>query len=105
MNRFKKAATLIIIAEILIIIVLNIIYLSGVRESGKYYRVEAERIVRILESDSSLREKPEDIDISKYDTIIRVRKFDASEICNNDYVVEEVDGTLFRIEYKVDNIT
>ena len=102
MNRFKKAATLIIIAEILIIIVLNIIYLSSVRESGKYYRVEAERIVRILESDSSLREKPEDIDISKYDTIIRVRKFEASEICNNDYVVEEVDGTLFRIEYKVD---
>lgn len=102
MNRFKKAATIIIITEVLIIIVLNVIYLSFVRDSGKYYRVEAERVVRILESDFSLRENPEGVDISGFSTIIRVSNFNSSEICNNDYVVEEVDGTLFRIEYKAD---
>lgn len=102
MNRFRKAATIIIITEVLIIIVLNVIYLSFIRDSGKYYRVETERVVRILESDSSFRENPEGIDISGFSTIIKVSSFDSSEICNNDYVVEEVDGTLFRIEYKAD---
>lgn len=99
MNRFKRASTIIIIAEILIVIVLNVIYLTNVRQSGRFYRVEAKRVARILESDPSLREKPEDLDISEFSTIIKVSKFDPSEICNNDYSVEEVDGTLFRIEY------
>lgn len=49
MNRFRKASTLIIIAEIIIILVLNAIYLNGIRKSGRYHRVEAERLVRILE--------------------------------------------------------
>jgi len=102
MNRFRKAATIIIITEILIIIVLNVIYLSFIRDSGKYYRVETERVVRMLEGDSSLRENPEGVDISGFSTIIRVSHFNSSEICNNDYVVEEVDGTPYRIEYKAD---
>ena len=100
MNRFRKASYLIIFAEILIIIVLNVIYITGIRKAGRFYRVEAERIVRILESDPQKREKPESIDLSRFDTIIRVSTFDVSEICNNDYVVEEVDGKIFRIEYK-----
>ena len=102
MNRFRKAATIIIITEVLIIIVLNVIYLSFIRDSGKYYRVETERVVRMLEGDSSLRENPEGVDISGFSTIIRVSHFNSSEICNNDYVVEEVDGTPYRIEYKAD---
>ena len=100
MNRFRKASYLIIFAEILIIIVLNVIYITGIRKAGRFYRVEAERIVRILESDPQKREKPESIDLSRFDTIIRVSTFDVSEICNNDYIVEEVDGKIFRIEYK-----
>ena len=102
MKRFRKAATIIIITEILILIILNVIYLSFVRESGKYYRVEAERVVRMLEGDSSLRENPEGVDVSGFSTIIRVSHFNSSEICNNDYVVEEVDGTPYRIEYRAD---
>ncbi len=100
MNRFRKASYLIVFAEILIIIVLNVIYITGIRKAGRFYRVEAERIVRIIKSDPQKREKPESIDLSQFDTIIRVSTFDVSEICNNDYVVEEVDGKIFRIEYK-----
>lgn len=101
MNRFKKAATIIVIAELLIIAFLNVIYISRIRVTGRYYRVEAERIVRILEADEELRRNPQDIDISPYSTIIRVSIFDASELCNNDYVVEEVEGNLYRIEYRI----
>ena len=101
MNRFKRAATIIIIAEVLLIALLNVIYLMSVRHSGRYYRVEAERVVRLLEGDENLRKHPENIDLTPFDALKKVSIFDASEICNNDYVVEEVDGTLFRIEYRV----
>ena len=101
MNRFKKAATIIIIAEALLIVLLNVIYLAGVKHSGRYYRVEAERVVRILEQDEDLRKNPGNIDLKQFTMLKRVSVFDASEICNNDYVVEEVDGTLYRIEYRV----
>ena len=102
MNRFKKAATLIIFAEIVLIIVLNVIYISAYRKSGRYYRVEAERVVRILEADEVLREDPGNADLSGFGTIVRVSHFDPAEVCNNDYVVEEIDGKLYRIEYKAD---
>lgn len=101
MNRFKRAATIIIIAEVLLIALLNVIYLLSVRNAGRYYRVEAERVVRLLEGDENLRKHPENIDLTPFDALKKVSIFDASEICNNDYVVEEVDGTLFRIEYRV----
>lgn len=101
MNRFKKAAVLIIIAEVLLVVLLNAIYLLSVRNAGRYYRVEAERVVRLLEGDENLRKHPENIDLTPFDALKKVSIFDASEICNNDYVVEEVDGTLFRIEYRV----
>lgn len=101
MNRFKKAATLIVIAEVLIIIALNVFYLTNIRVTGRYYRVEAERIVRVLEADEAFRKNPDSIDLEKYKTIIRVSVYDPSELCNNDYVVEEVEGTLYRIEYRV----
>ena len=101
MNRFRKASTLIIIAEIIIILVLNAIYLNGIRKSGRYHRVEAERLVRILEEDPAKRVNPESIDLTQFDTLIRVSTFDGTEVCNNEYIVEEVDGSLFRIEYKI----
>ena len=101
MNRFKKAATLIIAAELILIIVLNVICIAGFRKAGRYYRVEAERVVRLLEADGAFRENPESMDLSQFDTIVGVSAFDASKICNNDYVVEEVNGKLYRIEYKV----
>ncbi len=101
MNRFRKASTLIIIAEIIIILVLNAIYLNGIRKSGRYHRVEAERLVRILEEDPAKRVNPESIDLTQFDTLIRVSTFDGTEVCNNEYLVEEVDGSLFRIEYKI----
>ena len=103
MNRFKKASTIIIFAEIIVIILLNIIYFSGVKKHERFYRVEAERVVRLLESDSTLLDNPEDIDLTQFETIEKVSEFVPTEICNNDYVVEEVAGKLFRIEYLIKN--
>ena len=102
MNRFRKASFLIIVAEFLIILLLNVIYFTNIRETERFYLVEAERVVRILESDESIRNNPNKIDLSQFNNIKRVSVFDSSEICNYDYRVEEVEGTLYRIEYQVE---
>ena len=84
---------MILILELVLIAAADIIFISSTRASGRYYRVEAERVVRQLEAD------PSSVDLSSYSQIKRVSVFDASELVNNDYVVESVDGTLYRIEY------
>lgn len=103
MNRFKKASFIIVFLEIIIIVLLNVIYFTTLRKSVGYHRVEAERVVRILEADENIRKNPEGIDLSQFDTITGVSVFDPEEICNNDYRVEEVEGTLYRIEYNLDD--
>ena len=102
MNRFRKASFLIVVAEFLIILLLDVIYFTNIRETERFYLVESERVVRILESDESIRNNPNKIDLSQFNNIKRVSVFDPSEICNYDYRVEEVEGTLYRIEYQVE---
>lgn len=79
----------------------DLIFISSLRTGGRTYRVEAERIVRQLEADPALRADPSSVNLSSYSLIKRVSFFDASELINNDYVVESVDGKLYRIEYVV----
>ena len=79
----------------------DVIFISSTRTGGRVYRVEAERIVRKLEADPALRADPSSVDLSSYSLIKRVSFFDASELINNDYVVESVEGKLYRIEYVV----
>lgn len=57
----------------------------------------------MLESDESIRNNPNKIDLSQFNNIKSVSVFDPSEICNYDYRVEEVEGTLYRIEYQVED--
>lgn len=101
MNRFKKHLAIIIIIELLFILVADVIYFRTYKDSTAFYRVEAERLVRAMSKDEDMQQSPDKIDLSEYKSLIRVSVFDANEICNNDYMVKEVDGTLYRIEYEV----
>lgn len=65
------------------------------RDDTRIYRVEAKRVARQLQESTIA-----DIDLSEYKTIVRISQFQADEVCNNDYVVEEIKGVLYRIEYK-----
>ncbi len=103
MNRFRRAVSVIIFLEVIIMIALNIIYITKYKQDGGYYRVEAERVVRLLESDDDYLDDPANVDVTGYDRVIRVSIFNPDEICNNDYVVEKIKGRLYRIEYKASN--
>lgn len=97
MSRYKCFAYLMIIVEFMLLLLCNGLYFyqnSG--SSGRLYRVEAGRVARELQEKT-----PDEIDLTKYNTILSVGEFDSAEICNNDYVIQEVAGTLYRIEYRV----
>lgn len=97
MSRYKRFAYLIFIIEIILLLSCNGLYLyQNKSNSGRMYRVEAGRVAIELQENAS-----EEIDLTKYDTILAVSEFDSEEVCNNDYVVEKVGGKLYRIEYRM----
>ncbi len=101
MNRFRSFVFIILILEILLALACNVLYIAGEKSGGgKMYRVEANRAAMELEERSLLGVEPAEMDLSGYESIVRVSRFDAGEACNNDYVVKEADGTLYRIEYR-----
>ena len=97
MNRYKRFVWIIFTIEILLLLLFNGYYIvQNKQNDGRMYRVEAERVARELQEKSI-----EEIDLSQYGTIIKVSEFQVDEVCNNDYVVEEAAGRLYRIEYRV----
>lgn len=97
MNRYKRFAGLIFAIEIFLLVICNSVYIvQNKNNAGRIYRVEAERVAQELQEKAI-----EEIELSQYSTIVSVREFHADEICNNDYVVEEIRGRLYRIEYSV----
>ena len=101
MSRFKGFAILTLIMEITLIVLCNGIYMAqGRNDTGRLYRVEAARVTRAMKEGAFTAEQAEAMDLSEYETIIKVSVFRPQENCNNDYMVEKINGTLYRIEYK-----
>ena len=77
--------------------------------------MEARRVLKEIEEQKLKASEIEAMSLDKYETIVRIREFVAGEDCDNDYLVEEIDGRLYRIEYAerknsrlsgdIDNIT
>lgn len=96
MSKYKRISITILLIEIIGFAVCNILciaYTNG--RTKRLYRVEAERAAMELEEKT-----PEEIDVSAYKTIVGIRPFITEETGRYDYVVEEVQGRLYRIEYK-----
>lgn len=103
MSRYKGFIFGIAIIEIVLVLLFNIIIVhENGNTSDKLHRVE---IKRLSEELSDMQPTPDELaeyDLSGYKTIVGVREFIANEICNNEYAVEEINGRLYRIEYRLD---
>ena len=93
MSKFRKAVIGIIIVEVLLIALSNVLIFTSLRNENSLSLVEAKQVARRLEN-----EPAGSIDLSGYETIIRLEPFDSSEV-NYRYIVAESDGTLYRIGY------
>lgn len=91
-----------VLVEILLILLCNGIFLFGGRaDSGRIYRVEAERIAREIDNQHMTVEEISAMDLSEYASIVAVSEFHPEESCENDYLVKEIGGTLYRMEYEI----
>ncbi len=101
MSRYRRFACMIMIIEVVLLALCNGLYGYQSGDGAKrMYRVEAKRVAAKLTEQGATQEALAGLDLSEYKTIIRVSAFRADEICNNDYVVEEIGGKLYRIEYR-----
>ena len=100
MSKFKIFTILIVIVEILLIVSVNRLYFNQNNDSdGRLYLVEARRVMKEIEEQKLESTEIEAMSLSKYETLVGIREFVAGEACSNDYLVEEIDGKLYRIEY------
>lgn len=100
MNKFKIFTLLIVIVEILLIVSINGLYLYQNNGSdGRTYLVEVERLIKEIEQQKLEAFEIETMSLSKYEMIVGIREFAPGEACAHDYLVEEIDGKLYRIEY------
>ena len=100
MSKFKIFVLLIVIIEILLILSANRLYFyQNNNSSGRLYLVEARRVVKEIEQQKLEASEIETMSFNPYETIVGMKEFVAGEFCDNDYLVEEIDGKLYRIEY------
>ena len=91
---------LIVIAEIVLILSANILYFHQNNDrDGRLYLVEARRLIKEIEERKPEPSEIEDLHFDQYQTIVGIREFVAGEACEHDYLVEEIAGKLYRIEY------
>lgn len=97
MNNYRKYTIAIIIIELLVILGCNVVLQRAQgSETDKSCLVEIKRAADELKAGTAL----EDIDLGKYKSILKISEFNPGQVCNNDYRVEEIDGGLYRFEYK-----
>lgn len=103
MSKFKRFSCLVIFIEIILILSCNGVYLyQDSRGMGRLYRAEAKRLAREITERNLTEQEISELDLSEYNTIVSIRGFVPGEACNNDYVVEECGGRLYRIEYRAE---
>ena len=90
----------IVIVEIVLIVSVNVLHFHQNNDNGgRAYLVEAKRLVKEIEEQKLAASEIEAMSLDKYDLIVKISEFAAGKACANDYLVEEIDGKLYRIEY------
>lgn len=100
MNKYKKFICLMITSEIILILLCNVVcFYQNSSGAGRPYRVETKRVLSEIKEKNLSAEEIAAMDLSEYETIVRISRFLPGEDCLNDYVIEEINGSLYRFEY------
>ena len=103
MSKFRVFIFWIVFVELLIILIGNGVYLyENSDNTGKIYRVEAKRVIDTIEDNNLTEAEILSLDLSGYDTLVGISVFEPSDKVKNDYLVEEINGKLYCIEYSKD---
>ena len=83
--------------ELCLIGICNIVIIRyGFRQSYKEYLVDVSRAAQEMREGTAAK----DLDIGKYSSLLSVRIFDPDEVCNEEYRIEDINGTWYRFCYQ-----
>lgn len=100
MNRYRLFVGIICAVELILILLCNGLYLLGKKDgTDRRYRVEVNRIATAIQNGKLSEDEILNMDLSEYEMIVRICEFHPDDLCNNDYVVVEGGGLLYRVEY------
>lgn len=100
MNNYKKYAFAFLFAELILIVLCNIFVLKTMKDDqDKAYKVDVVRAANEMRRGTTI----ENLDLSKYETLIAVQEYRENETCNYAYEVEEVGGVLYQFAYQRGN--
>ena len=101
MKAFNRILIIVIMTIIALFFISNFMVLNYGKQEGKPYLVEVSRLVRKIESNNF-----KESDLEECDYIIDIAKEEDSFYnSNNDYVIREIDGKLYRFDYKTNSGT
>ena len=93
MKAFNRILSVVAIAIILLIVVMNMVLATNKTDGGRLYRVEISRLVREMEANGSA-------DISKCEYVTNIERYgEKFYSTDSDYVICEVNGDLYRFDY------
>lgn len=93
----RMLAAVLILLTAAALFICSMMLFPGEKNDGRQYRVDAARIAAELETC-----EPEDIDLHKYETVVRITPADDNESLlggHEDYLIKNVGGRLYRIDY------
>lgn len=97
MSKYKKYVFAFLFVELMLMILSNIFMLKNLRnDQDKAYKVDVARAANEMRSGTTI----ENLDLSKYKTLIGVQEFHEDENCNYAYEVESVNGVLYQFAYQ-----
>ena len=83
--------------ELCLIGICNIIIIRyGSSHTDKEYLVDVSRAAQEMREGTAAK----DLDIGKYNSLLSVRIFDLDEVCNEEYRIEDINGTWYRFCYQ-----
>ena len=101
MKAFNRFFLIIIMMIIALILIANFMVLNYEKQEGKPYLVEVSRLVREIESNDF-----KESDLEECDYIIDITQEENNLYnSNNDYVIREINGELYRFDYKTESGT
>ncbi|MBQ8613273.1 MAG: HAMP domain-containing histidine kinase [Ruminiclostridium sp.] len=99
MKAFNRIFAAVVITIIAVFAVSNAVMITDNSENGRPYKVEISRLVTELEKNG-----PESIDLADCEYVTGIEKSGENFYnANSDYVIREIDGELYRFDYRIDN--
>ncbi len=101
MSNYRKFAAAFILTELMLMLIINLAaYRIVSTNTGKYYKVEINRIAGRINNGEAV----ETIDTSAYKAVCAVSVFDAGKKYANEYEVKQIGAELYCFEYREDRL-